>query len=1111
MKKRGGNFLVFALAVFLFFIVLFPLVTSSTPGDIASCQTLDTSGVYTLTADLNGSDVPEEGCFNITNMDVELNCQGHYIGNETSTGYAILSDEVTNTTVKNCRVSFPAGYGAYFNISNGGRIINSSFNFSIYGIYLFQSTNNITNVTLYGNTYGIYLNDTDLSRVNDSMIESNSYGIYLSNSDSNIISNINGSANTRGAYLNASSSNNLSNSSFYSGGAPGITVHFGTGNQIVNCTAKDYEGILLDSDTSTIISNSTVFNNVGGYGLRLISSSNAYIINLNSTSNIYGISLESSSNNRIIDSTSHNNSLYLGTGGYGLWITGGSNNTISGNNISSNSAEGVLLSHTTNNSLLNNNISGGKDFGFDLEGNTSSDFNNTISADNLIDGKVLYYNFSISNYNYNETTALNARSIYCAFCNNVAVKNLNITNSYGGVSGNSYVYNGIIFYNTSNSSIQNITSAFNLYGIRLSYSNDTNITNVSLSMSYSGVYMENGSNIRMINVTSFNNSRGIYESEGNQISITNSSAYSNTYGIWLDRSNNTNVSGANLTTNSQFGFYIWYVLNLTLSNNIMNQSDQDFFLYGSSTAEYNHTILTDNFLEGKTLYYNVSLSDYTYNETTVPNAGAVYCINCSNSTFTGLNLTATNISYGIYLWYPRNTTIQNVSVSGKKGTGVYIYYGSGDQIVNSTFNNNSGAGINLASSNYSNLTNVTANYNGQGIVFGGINATLNNCIANNNYYGFYISSAINASLINCTANNNINTSSSNGVGFYVYQSSKSYIINCTANSNKRGISFEQTAVNDSVLGVTASSNSESGVYIATSSKNISISNTTLNSNVYGLYLLYVSDNNITNSTLNSNSLYGVYLSSSDNNTARFNNVTSNVYGFYLASSDNNNITSNTILSSTTNATYVDGSSTGNNISGNTLPAAAEDDDTVDLGGGGGGGGGGGSDWTVTYTTLTDSQFSLGYTKELAIKSRIGFKIGNETHYVGVINVTSTAVTVNVSSTPQQKIMKIGEEWKVDVNGDGSSDVLVKLAGINNSRATVDIQKAEEVASTVGDSDSNESSSDSSNEAETSGGELGSFEEGMSWIESLNKKVIGAVAAGILILIVIVFFLVRKKK
>jgi uncharacterized membrane protein len=107
--------------------------------------------------------------------------------------------------------------------------------------------------------------------------------------------------------------------------------------------------------------------------------------------------------------------------------------------------------------------------------------------------------------------------------------------------------------------------------------------------------------------------------------------------------------------------------------------------------------------------------------------------------------------------------------------------------------------------------------------------------------------------------------------------------------------------------------------------------------------------------------------------------------------------------------------------------------------GGGGGGDTAATWTYTHA-YDDKNLDLKglINKAILNKERIKVKIGNETHYIGLIALTSTKATINVSSTPQQAVFSVGETKKFDINNDSYYDLFVVLNKINNSKADISI-------------------------------------------------------------------------
>ncbi len=108
-------------------------------------------------------------------------------------------------------------------------------------------------------------------------------------------------------------------------------------------------------------------------------------------------------------------------------------------------------------------------------------------------------------------------------------------------------------------------------------------------------------------------------------------------------------------------------------------------------------------------------------------------------------------------------------------------------------------------------------------------------------------------------------------------------------------------------------------------------------------------------------------------------------------------------------------------------ATAEEDDEVYFSGS--------SFWTSTYSA-GESELEEGFTKEVGAAQRMRVRVDGEVHYVGVISLTTTSATINVSSTPQQKVFSVGETHKFDVNDNGYYDLSVTLESISNNKANI---------------------------------------------------------------------------
>lgn len=158
-----------------------------------------------------------------------------------------------------------------------------------------------------------------------------------------------------------------------------------------------------------------------------------------------------------------------------------------------------------------------------------------------------------------------------------------------------------------------------------------------------------------------------------------------------------------------------------------------------------------------------------------------------------------------------------------------------------------------------------------------------------------------------------------------------------------------------------------------------------------------------------------------------------------------------------------------------------------------------SSWTSTHG-ISDEIFEKGYTQEIGAKKRVRVRVENTYHYIGVVSLTETKATINITSAPVQVILGIGEDAKVDVTDDGFYDIYVILNAIANNKANVTMQKIHEEipaeeegpVTTTGELEEGEGEEEEEEEAE---------EKDRTWLWVL-----------IAILIIIVFgYLVAKKK
>jgi hypothetical protein len=171
-------------------------------------------------------------------------------------------------------------------------------------------------------------------------------------------------------------------------------------------------------------------------------------------------------------------------------------------------------------------------------------------------------------------------------------------------------------------------------------------------------------------------------------------------------------------------------------------------------------------------------------------------------------------------------------------------------------------------------------------------------------------------------------------------------------------------------------------------------------------------------------------------------------------------------------------------------------------GGGGGGGAVAGFWNTTWS-VSDSEFINGYTKELLEKDRLSFKIRAGYHSVGVVALTTTTATINVSSVPQQAVFNVGDTKKFELTNDSYYDVKVTLNGIKNSKANVSVIYINEMMTQTASTDEI-----NAQQKEIESGQETAIDEG----NEISKKIPIFWIVGIIIIagIVVIRYLIKKR-
>jgi len=633
--------------------------------------------------------------------------------------------------------------------------------------------------------------------------------------------------------------------------------------------------------------NGTIFNNLiktmnsNSLPIYITSSNFNTISNNNITTNSDGIDLSSTSNINI----SNNN---INSGGYGIWIIISNLSTISNNNITA-TAHGILLS-TNLSTISNNRITAGTT-GISL----SSSSNSNISNNNINSTSYGIYLSTSSNSNVSNNN-INSSSYAIMLYDN---SNFNILSNNNILSS----LNGIYLYTTTNSNnfskinIRSTGAGIYIYGTNHNFTIQDSIIN---SSSYNQeVYISNdvrGGIWNFINVTLPNGSniRTSWTTGGN--GTLNNFWYVN---VNVTNSSNNAVQNANVSSSDKNNNYRFS--QLTGANGLIpTQALQEYSNQNNTLVTYYSNYTFTMGMAGyitKTQSLNMSanrLLEFTLGNNIcglldIPNSTYILISNV-NSTGTCMNVTAFNVTLDC-----RGYNV-NYSYSGTSGYGVYSNQNlttvRNCNIIEGNPTANAKYGVYFAGANngtiyYNNLTSAGANtYN----IY--LSSSLNSNITSNNIplgiSGIYLTSGSNYSTI---MSNNVNSSS---VGIYLYTSPYSNITNNNVTSSSNSILlYASSYSNITNNNVTSSSN---GIYLTSSSNYSTIMSNNVNSSSVGIYLDTNSNSNTIKNNNVTSSINGVYLSSSSNSNISNNNINSS-NGIYLTLSFNLNISNNNINSS----------------------------------------------------------------------------------------------------------------------------------------------------------------------------------------------------------------------
>jgi len=146
--------------------------------------------------------------------------------------------------------------------------------------------------------------------------------------------------------------------------------------------------------------------------------------------------------------------------------------------------------------------------------------------------------------------------------------------------------------------------------------------------------------------------------------------------------------------------------------------------------------------------------------------------------------------------------------------------------------------------------------------------------------------------------------------------------------------------------------------------------------------------------------------------------------------------------------YCNDSAGNNNYTRSVSFSVSVSSSVVSSGGGGGGGGGGGFVNTTkivgvfaqgaTYI-VSNEQMSVGYRQVVKKNESMKFYVKDVSHLLVVNNLFNETVSITISSSPMQFNLSLGKQVEVDVDSDGSKDVIVGFWSIKDKNAEIFIR------------------------------------------------------------------------
>jgi len=746
------------------------------------------------------------------------------------------------------------------------------------GIYIDNAINNsIKSNRATGNVdHGILLfNNTSHNTLVDNYLQKNGWGILVSGSRDNILIDNMAKDNYYGLYFSGSEGNNLSGSKLSRNVFNFGDIGFVSPNTV---------------DLTNTVDGKSVYYLVGESEITIDGRSKAGVVYCIDCKNITikGLSISNSSRAIYFRNTTGSNiiSNTIRTSWNGIFLEGSSSNLIEANDVKT--TENAIFLESSERNTLKSNKAIDNSYGIVLDCSRRNSIASNLAEINYVG--LLLANLSEANQAEKNDLEGNGIGIYLNDSdNNLLYQNSASRSEYVGInlvdSGRNDIkenkasacWLGIYLKNSVENSIHGNEIARNQQtGLHFFKSDSNNISkNVVCNNRLDGIMMD-GSDINKLwaNEVRDNLGAGIRIVNSSRNTVEQNNAEKNTWGIYHENSSHA-----------------------MMKENFMINNRYNFYSRGDNDIDTSNKVKAASMGQNSSLYYLVNDSDKCIDQSSNP--GLVYCINCTNITMKGINLT--NNVYGILLENTTGSRIEGSRLTGNQ-MGVGLIACDNNNLSNNEILDNAQDGLLMIDSNNNVMArnNISKNkMDGFALSNSSGNRISFNLMDENNNSGI----RLNGSRLNSLRSNLVQ---GNGAGLLLDFSGgnaleDNIIDNIGCNFNVTGRSYadfdnnisSSNLLNDkpfyylvNASDIALNSTSNAGSVFCFYCTNMTIQNLTIKENYIGIYLRNTTVSRVIGNRFINNTI-GISLYGCENNTLEENAAIENECGYDLRFSDRN--------------------------------------------------------------------------------------------------------------------------------------------------------------------------------------------------------------------------------